>query len=187
MRSSALPPPPHSDGRPLVGRLTVAAAHGGQKGSSLPALFEMVVNRRYAREEAFDDVLAELQDTVREAMAGSKATVRTRLLGHFAPTCDPTGPHWPRWQAALSLGFGFGPEDFRAWGSSTSSDMGWVQRAGVREILLGGLARPGSNVHGADEHTTIEDVMALARTILVYLASKFAPDLLPETAARSAP
>jgi succinyl-diaminopimelate desuccinylase len=97
-------------------------------------------------------------------------------VGHLAPVADPTGPHWPRWQAALSQGFGWPVESFRAWGASSSSDMGWVQQAGFREILLGGLTRPGCGAHGADEHTTLDDVMALAKSILLYLAEDASAD-----------
>ena len=101
-RVSSLPPPPHNDGHPLHARLTVAALHGGQKGSSLPAVFEILVNRRYAPEEAFGDVLAELVSTVRAAMGPSRALgFETHVIGHLSPVSDPTGPHWPRWQAAL--------------------------------------------------------------------------------------
>ena len=173
-RTSALPPPPHYDGKPLHARLTVAALHGGQKGSSLPAAFEILVNRRYAPEEDFEQVLRELEATVRDAMAPSQALgVETHMIGHLAPVSDPTGPHWPRWQAALARGFGFAPETFRAWGASSSSDMGFVQQAGVREILLGGLGRPDNHIHAPDEFTTIEDVVALARSILLYLSRDF--------------
>jgi succinyl-diaminopimelate desuccinylase len=58
--------------------------------------------------------------------------------------------------------------------------MGWVQQAGIQEILLGGLGRPDNNVHGADEFTTLDDIRALARAILAYLAADFAANLLPE-------
>ena len=177
-RASAMPAPPHFNGRPLSSRLTVAAAQGGQKGSSLPARFDLLVNRRYAPEEDFDDVRAELEATVSEAMRDSRALeVETRIIGHLSPVADPTGPHWPRWTAAVSRGFGFAPESFRAWGSSTSSDMGWVQRAGVGEILLGGLVKPGCNAHAPDEFTTIEDVTALARAILLYLSADFTEEI----------
>ena len=44
--------------------------------------------------------------------------------------------------------------------------------------LLGGLSRPEHNVHAADEHTTIGDVTALARSLLVYLADSV-PDRNP--------
>jgi succinyl-diaminopimelate desuccinylase len=174
LQTSAMPAPPHYDGRPLHARLTIAALHGGQKGSSLPAAFEILVNRRYAPEEDFAAVRDELEATIRAAMASSRALgIETHMVGHLAPVSDPTGPHWPRWQAALARGFGFAPGEFRAWGSSTSSDMGFVQQAGIREILLGGLGRRDNNIHAPDEFTTMEDVVALARSVLLYLSRDF--------------
>ncbi|SER17275.1 succinyl-diaminopimelate desuccinylase [Faunimonas pinastri] len=177
-RASAMPAPPHYGERPLHGLLTVAAVHAGQKGSSLPAVAEILVNRRYAPEERFEDVLAELQDVIDRAMETSPALgYDMETTGHLIPVEDPSGPHWPRWQAALAKGFGF--TEFRPWGSSTSSDMGFVQRTGLREILLGGLTRPDNNTHAPDEFTTLTDVKALATSILAYLAADFAPDLMP--------
>lgn len=177
-RRSALPPPP---GRPaLNARLTIAAAHGGEKGSSVPGLFEVVVNRRYAPEEDFSDARDEIEAVIAAAARDAGVPMRTNLLGHLAPVGDPTGPHWPRWQAALAQGFGWRAEGFRAWGASSSSDMGWVQRAGIREILLGGLGRPDRNIHAADEFTTIGDITALARSILLYLAADFAQEMNPD-------
>ncbi|HET8729413.1 MAG TPA: M20 family metallopeptidase [Alphaproteobacteria bacterium] len=180
-RRSAMPPPPHyPGGEPLPAKLTIAAIHGGHKGSALPGECTILVNRRYAPEEAAAAVLAELEGTVDRALDGSGAVSwRRRVVGHLAPVADPTGPHWPRWQAALSAGFGFADTDFRKYGSSTSSDMGWVQQAGIQEILLGGLVRPTSNAHGPDEHTTLADLRALARSVALYLARPFAPALLP--------
>ena len=174
LRTSAMPAPPHYGAAPLHARLTIAALHGGQKGSSLPAAFEILVNRRYAPEEDFAAVRDELEATIRDAMASSRALgIETHMVGHLAPVSDPTGPHWPRWQAALARGFGFAPGEFRAWGSSTSSDMGFVQQAGIQEILLGGLGRPDNNIHAPDEFTTMEDLVALARSILLYLSRDF--------------
>lgn len=179
-RTSALPPPPHFKGKPLTPRLTLTAARGGEKGSALPGGFTILVNRRYAPEEAFESVLRELETTVARALQGSGALGwSTRVVGHLAPVSDPTGPHWPRWQAALSHGFGWPIESFRAWGSSSSSDMGWVQQAGIREILLGGLSRPDSGGHAADEHTTLDDILALARSIVLYFAEDFAGESRP--------
>ena len=51
--------------------------------------------------------------------------------------------------------------------------MGFVQAAGIQEILLGGLSRPGNNGHGADEFTTISDIRALARAILFYFSGQY--------------
>jgi succinyl-diaminopimelate desuccinylase len=173
-RKSAMPSPPHFEGRPLTSRLTITAAHGGTKGSSLPGRFTLTINRRYAPEEKSEDVLRELEETIAAPLKSSGAlSFSSRIVGHLAPVSDPVGPHWPRWQAALSEGFGWTPEEFRAWGSSTSSDMGWVQQAGIKEILLGGLTRPGCGAHGADEHTTLDDVLSLAKSILLYFAADF--------------
>ena len=178
LRPAATAAPPCT---PLTARLNVTAAHGGEKGSAVPGRFEILVNRRYLPEEDAQAVRAELERTVATALAGSPALGHeTALLGHLAPVDDPTGPHWPRWQRALSAGFGFAPESFHRWGASSSSDMGWVQQAGIREILLGGLGRPDSRIHAADEFTTLDDIIALARSVLAYLAAGFAADELPE-------
>ncbi|MFP8966105.1 M20 family metallopeptidase [Pokkaliibacter sp. CJK22405] len=175
-RESAMPSPPHFEGKPLTSRLTLAAAHGGSKGSTVPGAFELLINRRYAPEEAFEDVMAELLSCIESAMKDSPVLeVSHEMIGHLAPVSDPVGPNQPRWQAAQSLGFGYAPEDFRVWGSSTSSDMGWVQQAGIEEMLLGGLARPDNRIHASDEYTTMEDVVALAQSILAYLAEGFDP------------
>lgn len=182
-RVSRLPPPPHAAG-PLAARLNVTAAHGGDKGSSLPGRFDVLVNRRYLPEEDAAAVQAEIKDTVATALAGGPALGhRVTVLGHLAPVSDPTGPHWPRWQHALSAGFGFAPDSFSAYGASSSSDMGWVQQAGISEILLGGLGRPDRRIHAADEFTTLGDITALARSVLAYLAADFTPTLIPEHAA----
>ncbi|ORM71115.1 M20 family metallopeptidase [Pantoea rwandensis] len=175
-RASAMPAPPHYQGKPLTSLLTLAAAQGGSKGSTIPERFELLINRRYAPEEAFDDVWQELTHCIHQAMQGSPALdVSVQMIGHLAPVANPDGPHWPRWQAALSRGFGFKAKEFKPWGSSTSSDMGWVQQAGMQEILLGGLARPDNRIHAADEYTTMADVIALSQSILAYLADEFQP------------
>ena len=169
------------DGEALRSRLNVTAARGGAKGSSVPGTFEVTLNRRYGPEERFEDVLTEIERTIDGAVAESRLIAhRTEIVGHLAPVSDPLGPHWARWQSALAAGFGWPLESFRAYGSSTSSDMGWVQAAGVREILLGGLTRPGCGAHGPDEHTTRGDVTALATSILLYLSRDFETAALPE-------
>ncbi|PWC47572.1 M20 family metallopeptidase [Azospirillum sp. TSA6c] len=179
-RTSALPPPPTASG-PLAARLDIAAAHGGICGGQVPSLFEILVCRRYAPEEDYEEARAEIETAVARAMAASPdIAVDIQLVGHLAPTGDPTGPHWPRWQAALSAGFGYRPDEFRAWGAASCSDFGWVQRTGMQEVLLTGLGRAESNVHSPDEHTTVADIVALAQSVLAYLAAGFAPDMIPE-------
>ncbi|MEI2384020.1 M20/M25/M40 family metallo-hydrolase [Breoghania sp. JC706] len=180
-RSSALPAPPHASG-PLRPQLTIAGAHGGTCGGQVPSRFDILVNRRYAPEESFEGAMKEITDLVEETLGGVPGLkVEIDLVGHLMPTADPNGPHWPRWQKALSLGFGYADADFAKWGAASCSDFGWVQKAGVtQEVLLGGLGRPESCIHSPDEHTTVDDVVALAQSVLAYLAADYASDLIPE-------
>jgi len=179
-RASALPPPPGKP--PLTGQLNIATIKGGTSGGQVPALVELTLNRRYAPEESFEVVRAEIEETIRRAIGSVPGlTVETALVGHLAPTDYPDGPHWPRWQAAIGSGFGYAPEEFRRWGAASASDFGWVQRAtGHKEVLLGGLGRPSRNIHAPGEHTTTGDIVSLAQTVLNYLAADFRPDINPD-------
>lgn len=182
-RRSTLPPPPHLGDQALRARLTIAAVHGGAKGSALPARCSILVNRRVMPEETMEAARAELEATVAEATRRSTArAVSTALAGWLEPVHAPDqgGAFWPRWQTALSWGFGWPAASFRRWGASSSSDMGFVQQAGINEILLGGLVTPENRAHGADEFTTVQDVSALARALLAFLADAPIPSGGPE-------
>ncbi|WP_245455719.1 M20 family metallopeptidase [Neorhizobium lilium] len=180
-RASALPPPPHATG-PLRPQLTISAANGGTAAGQVPAQFDILVCRRYMPEENYLDARAEIETVVRACAAEVPGLgLELDLVGHLVPTSDPEGPHWPRWQQALSLGFGYEPENFKKWGAASCSDFGYVQQTGVmQEILLGGLGRPESCIHSPEEHTTTDDIVALAQSILAYLARDFAKDANPD-------
>lgn len=179
-RVSALPPPPGKP--PLAAQLNLAAVRGGTAGGQVPALVELTLNRRYAPEESFEAALSEIEEVIARSVATVPGlSVETSLVGHLMPTADPTGPHWPRWQAAMGEGFGYAPGEFRKWGAASCSDFGWVQRAtGRNEVLLGGLGRPDRNIHAPGEYTTVPDIVALAKAVLSYLAADFRPDINPD-------
>ncbi|TNM63666.1 M20 family metallopeptidase [Aliirhizobium smilacinae] len=180
-RTSKLAPPPHATG-PLRPSLTIAAVNGGTAGGQVPAEIKILVSRRYAPEENYDEARAEIETAIRDCITGTELGLAVDLVGHLIPTGDPDGPHWPRWQKALSEGFGYQPEDFHKWGAASCSDFGYVQKAGFGpEVLLGGLGRPASCIHSPEEHTTRQDIIALAKSILAYLAADFAADSIPET------
>ncbi len=178
---SKLPPPPHASG-PLRPQLSISAVNGGTSGGQVAAEIKILVSRRYAPEESYEAARTTLEDLVRACVAQTPGlSFEIDLVGHLIPTADPDGPHWPRWQKALSLGFGYQPDDFSKWGAASCSDFGYVQQAGVmREILLGGLGRPESCIHSPEEHTTTTDIIALAKSILAYLARDFSADLIPD-------
>lgn len=152
--------------------LSVSSIQGGTPDTVWPAHCRLLLHRSYTAREDFDAVLGELQVAIREGCAeASHLTVTTLLSSHCAPVEDPDhGPNWPRWKQALSWGFGYPIDKFRRLGSREGSPLGFVQQAGVQELLLGGLRRAACTPHGPDEFTTIEDVEALARSVLAYLA-----------------
>jgi succinyl-diaminopimelate desuccinylase len=180
-RESKLPPPPHASG-PLRPQLTISAVHGGTSGGQVPAEVKVLVSRRYAPEEHYGDARAEIETVIRSGVdPASGLGLDIQLVGHLIPTSDPYGPHWPRWQEALCHGFGYRPGEFRTWGAASCSDFGYVQQiTGMQEVILSGLGRPESCIHSPEEHTTTQDIVALAKTILAYLCSDFAADRIPD-------
>jgi succinyl-diaminopimelate desuccinylase len=153
-------------------RLSVTSMHAGEVGAVWPGHCRLLLNRTYRPDEEVGAALAEVEAAVRE---GCRSTPHLRpdlsLYGHCLPVRDPDhGPNWNRWKQALNWGFGYAPSSFRRWSGTDGSPMGFVQLAGVQEILLSGLRRPGCTNDGADEFTTVEDVEALARSVLAYLA-----------------
>ena len=156
----------------LPAALTVSSIQGGKPGMDWPASCRLLLNRSYTAQEDFQAVVGELRTAIQEGcLTATHLNVETVLSGHCAPVRDPDrGPHWARWQQALSWGFGYPAARFRRLGSREGSPLGFVQQAGVQEVLLGGLRRAVSSPNGPDEFTTVEDVEALARSVLAYLA-----------------
>jgi len=172
-RSSRLPAPPEQGGgmlRPSLSFVSVAAETEPDEKEPVGVL---VLKRHFTSDEGFGRALEELKARVDRAAqaAGCRCAVECRVLRRIDAVTDPDqGPNGPSWQRALSWGFGFPTQSFRRWGGAGGSPLGFVQQAGIKEILLGGLLRPGQAPHAPDEHTTVEDVEALARSVLAYLA-----------------
>lgn len=173
-RHTAMPAPPWAD-HPLCARLSVTAIHGGDKGSAIPGLCRLTMNRRYLPEENIQDVYAEIH-TLLESVLKDAALLDWELteVGHLPPVTDPDGPATDRWTQARAAAFGVPVSDFKRYGSGTSSDFGWVQKAGQKHMLLGGLSRPDRNVHAANEFTTRSDLLSLSRAIEHFFDADFA-------------
>ena len=177
-RVSGLPVQPEAE--VLRAQIALTVANGGTCGGQVPDRFTFLVSRRYTPEEDFAAARSEIE-TALSAACPAGASIRFDVIGHLTPTADPEGPHYPRWIKAVQHGFGYDAEDFVKYGAASASDSGYVQQSGVaQEVILGGLIRPTSNAHGAEEHTTHADLAALSRTILAYLAGDFAAELNPD-------
>lgn len=178
-RTTDMPPPPWSDG-PLRARLSVTAIHGGDKGSAIPGRCRITLNRRYLPEETPEEIRAEIEARLVAALQGTKVlSWSVDEVGHLPPVADPDGPATRRWTLARADAFGLPETAFQKYGSGTSSDFGWVQRAGQQHMLLGGLSRPERNVHAADEHTTDSDLIALSRAVENFFDAEFAQSERP--------
>lgn len=174
-RITDMPPPPGESS--LSALLSVTAIRAGDKGSALPGKCRIVINRRYLPEEDAAEVRAEIRQTVETAVATTRLrSWHVEEVGHLPPVTDPSGPWTERWTEARARSSDLAIEDFTLYGSGTSSDFGWVQKAGIRHMLLGGLMRPEAGVHGPDEHTTTHDLEALARSIALFLNADFPSD-----------
>jgi len=172
-RSSELPASPERGGGRVHPSLSILSVGAAEQDGPQP-FCRLLVRRRFSAGEGFQGALEELGTRIACGSAAGKpggCSVEYRVLRRLDPVTEPDqGPNWPAWQRALSWGFGFAPENFRRWGGADGAVLSLVQQAGLREILLGGLLRPGQRRHGPDEHTTVEDVEALARSVLAYLA-----------------
>lgn len=174
-RHTAMPAAPWADG-PLCAQLSVTAIQGGDKGSAIPGRCRLTLNRRYLPEENMSEVIGEIQACLNEALKHtSLLDWDLREVGHLPPVTDPDGPATDRWTHARADAFDLPPSDFTRYGSGTSSDFGWVQRAGIQHMMLGGLSRPDRNVHAADEFTTLEDLMGLSKAIENFFDAEFQP------------
>lgn len=172
-RISAMPPPPGAAG-PLRSRLSLTSVAAGAGPSAIPGLCKITINRRYGPEENEETVRGDIARIVKGALDGiADEAWKLEEIGHLPPVVDPDGAFTHRWTMARAAAFDVPPGDFRRYGSGTSSDFGWVQRAGVKHILLGGLSRPGRNVHGPDEHTTTGDLNALSKAVELFLSAGF--------------
>lgn len=168
-RLSTLPAGLEAEGGFLAAQLSIVSVSMGQEDGA-GRHCTVLVQRRFTPEEGAEAALEEL----RAALAGLEeagCAVRCRVVRQMPAALAPEeAPHGARWQRALSWGFGFAPDGFRAAGSVEASAFGFVQQAGVREILVGGLTRPGQRQGAVNEFTTVEDVESLGRAVLAYLA-----------------
>jgi len=175
-RQTKMPAPPWAQG-PLCAQLSVTAIHGGDKGSAIPGACRITINRRYLPEENAAEAKAEIKALLSDALHETPLLEwKMTEVGHLPPVSDPDGPATDRWTQARAVAFDLPVSDFTRYGSGTSSDFGWVQKAGIQHMLLGGLSRPDRNVHAADEFTTFDDLNDLADAIENFFDAQFCPD-----------
>jgi succinyl-diaminopimelate desuccinylase len=156
---------PYFDTRdaPLAPRLSVSAAHGGLRGSLLPSVFEIVVNRRYHPDEDPQAALTEIEDTVQRAIHPG-LHLDLSVTARAPPVLDPQRGSLSREARALALGWRWPHEPFR-----TSTPL-------LPDFTaFGGLERADGNSESPTAATTLEEIRALASSLQAYLAGSDDP------------
>ena len=155
-----LPQRGHFADAPLQPRLTINAMHGGLRGSVLPTVFDILLNRRYDPAENVDTALEEVRSTV---AAGASRSLRIELTmtEHNCPVPDPDASVRSRTERALAAGWGWPQVPFC---SSSTLIPG--------AMVLGGLERPDFATEAENASTTLDEMAALARTLRVLLSER---------------
>ncbi len=156
---------PYFDTRdaPLAPRLSVSAAHGGLRGSLLPSVFEIVVNRRYHPDEDPQAALTEIESTVQRVIPPG-LQLDLSVTARAPPVLDPQRGSLSREARALALGWRWPHEPFRT-NAPLLPDF----------IPFGGLERADRDPGSPGSVTTLEEMRALASSLQVYLADSHDP------------
>ena len=147
----------HFADAPLQPRLTISAAHGGTRGSALPTVFDILVNRRYDPAESVGAALDEIRAGLGSGLSRS-LRVDVAMTEHDPPVADPDMPNRSREERALAAGWGWPQVRFCA-----------TSRLVPGAIVLGGLERPDHDSEADDASTTLDEMAALARTLRALL------------------
>jgi succinyl-diaminopimelate desuccinylase len=148
---------------------------GGTKENIVPGECELVINRRYIIDEAYGDVIAEIEEAVEAGKKGSRLLdLKINVVHSYPPLeVDPETPAARRVRAAKRAVQGC--EQFVYGGISGSTDLAFVAGALAPrklEVAGFGLIR-ATNVlaHAADEFVHVKDLVAMTKELVYYLAA----------------
>ena len=148
---------------------------GGTKENIVPSECELIINRRYIVDEAYEDVIAEIEEAVEKGKRESRLLDLTVRVVHSYPPVevDPETPAARRCREAKKAVKG--TEGFLYGGLSGSTDLGFVARVLAPQkldVASFGLVR-ASNIlaHAADEFVYVEDLTAMTKQLVYYIAA----------------
>lgn len=145
----------------------------GTKSNVVPAKCTLVINRRYIPDEKYEDVIAEIQEAIGKGKSQKKALNIKVAYNHIYPPYkpDPNSKYVKRMVETLKLVQGYKDEDFLKGGSSSSTDMAFVQQALKTDkfVHFGPGRRAESRSHGADENIRVSDLTAYIKELIYYL------------------
>jgi succinyl-diaminopimelate desuccinylase len=174
-RQSSIPclPNPQNPNKNLTPMFNLAIINGGTKDNIVPGECHLTINRRYIREENYEDVIDEITRAIEKGKSRSKLIGLKQNIRHvYRPVSfDPHTPALDNWMKSIKTTLGYDELFFGGMGGST--DLGFVLDELISEspeIITTGLVRLTSNFHGADEHVYIEDLLSFTKLLVHYFA-----------------
>jgi len=167
-------PSPGAPSDKLTPMFNLNVIHGGIKDNVVPGECRLTINRRYLPEERYDQVVSEIKAALKQGREKSKLVdLRVDYYNLFSPVeIDPETKAAKKMQTAATAVWGY--QDFLLGGLTLSSDLGMVVEALKPErpqIALCGLSRRGkSQIHAADEHVLVKDLIAMTQQLVHYYA-----------------
>ena len=167
----SLPDVPYEKMTPMF---SMTVIRGGTKDNIVPGECKLTINRRYVVDERYEDVIAEIQETVKGGREKSKLLDLTVHFDHiYSPVeINPQSPASKKMRAAKTAVKGY--TDFIFGGISGSTDLGLVADAlkpEKVEVASFGLVRASDiRAHAADEFVYIEDLINMTKELVHYFA-----------------
>lgn len=176
-RESRMPafPIPGAPSKQLVPSVNINIIRGGVKSNIVPSECTVVIDRRYIIEEKFEDIVAEINETIERGRKRSKAVdVKTNYVHVFpALEIDPNSIYAQKMREALKVVKGYRDEDFVVGGIPASTDMAFLaQLLKTDKFACIDLFRTDNkSAHGADEYVNISDLVSMVKELIYYLTA----------------
>ena len=175
-RESRIPafPRPEAPSDKLTPMFNLAVINGGTKENIVPGQCRLTINRRYIPDEKYEDVIAEIHDAIAAGRKKSKLLDVEIHTAHMYPPVeiDPDSPAAAKARQAKKAVHGDIP--VISGGIAGSTDLGFVMeilKAKKPEVALFGNVRADNILaHCADEYTNIDDLAAMTKELVHYLA-----------------
>jgi succinyl-diaminopimelate desuccinylase len=167
-------PDPQNPYEYMTPMFNLAIIHGGTKDNIVPGECRLTINRRYIREESADQAIREITEAVERGAARSKLLdVKLKVHKGYGPVAIDTGSvEHERWENTMKVVCGFDELIYGGIGGSTDLCHVYEAKPGRElSVITAGVGRMGSNVHGADEHVHIEDLITFTKQLLHYFTS----------------
>ncbi len=146
---------------------------GGTKSNIVPALCEVVINRRYIPEETYEQVVDEIEQAIERGKAKSRAlNVEITFAHSYRPfKADISSKYAMKMREALKAVHNYQDEDFIVGGAAASTDMGFITRAcDVKHVIgMGAASFDNLSAHKADEWVRLDDLTNMIKQLVHYL------------------